>query len=258
MAISYPALRKEKCSISNIIQIILILVSVFLSLKYKYCIIGRHFFLYIFILISILVVLHLWSHSNFLLSIRLLSGDAEMNPESKLISKESFLICHRNLNSITAHNYTKRLLLKTYIAVYNFNIICLSETYLDSKTLPDDDNLHILGYNFVRYDHPFNSKRGRVCIYYKETLSLRVIIVNYLSRCIRFKLNIGEKLCSFISLCRSSIQTQDEFDKFADNLELNVHPAVQKNPYLVVVFGHFNAKSKSSMAVIKLLLKRMF
>ena len=124
MAISYAVLNKEHFSILNIIQIILILVSVFLSLKYKYCIIGRHIFLYIFILTSILIVLHLWSHSNFLLSMLFLSGDVEMNSGPWFISKENFLICHWNLNSITAHNYTKILLLKAYIADCKFDIIC--------------------------------------------------------------------------------------------------------------------------------------
>ena len=130
----YVVLNKKNFSISNIIQIFLILVSVFLSHEYKNCILGRHFFLYIFILKSIVVVLHLWAHSKFLLSILLLSRDVEMNPGPKLISKESFSVSHWNLNSITAHNYTKILLLKAYIAVYKFDIICLSETYLDSKT----------------------------------------------------------------------------------------------------------------------------
>ena len=104
MALSYAILNKENFSISNIIQIFLVLVSVFLSLKYKYCNTARHVFLHILILTSIVVVLHLWSHSNFLLSILLLSGDVEMNPGPKLIFMESFPICHWNLNSITAHN----------------------------------------------------------------------------------------------------------------------------------------------------------
>ena len=56
----------------------------------------------------------------------ILGGDIEVNPRPKLISKESFPICHWNLNSITAHNYTKILLLKAYIAVYKFDITCLS------------------------------------------------------------------------------------------------------------------------------------
>ena len=111
-----------------------------------------------------------------------------MNPGPKLISKESFSICHWNLNGITAHNYTKILLLIAYIAVYKFDIICLSETFLESKTLPDEDNLDISGYNLVRSDQPSNSKRGGVCIYYKVTLPLRVINVNYLNECVRLEL----------------------------------------------------------------------
>ena len=56
---------------------------------------------------------------------------------------------------------------------------------------------------------------------------------------------IGEKLCSFISLYRSPSQTQGEFDKVTHNLELNLDLPVQNNPYLVVVLGDFNAKSKN-------------
>ena len=171
-----------------------------MSLKYKYCNTARYSFLHILILTSILVVLHIWSHSNFVLSILLLSGDAEMNPGPKVIFKQSFSICHWNLNSMTTHNYNKILLLKVYLAVYKFDIVCLSETYFDSKTLPDDDNLDISGYNLVCFDHP-NSKRGGICIYYKEALPLRVVNVNYLNECIRFELKIGEELCCFISLC---------------------------------------------------------
>ena len=151
-----------------------------------------------------------------------------MNPGPTLISKDSYSICHWVLNSITAHNYTKILLLKAYAAVCKFDIICLSETYLDSKTLPDDDNLDISGYNLVRSDHPPDSKHGGVCIYFKEALPLNF---NYLNECIRFELKIGEKLCSFISLYRSPSKTQDEIDKFADNFELNLDLVVQNNPH---------------------------
>ena len=56
------------------------------------------------------------------------------------------------------------------------------------------------------------------------------------------ELKIGETLCSFISLYRSPSQTQDGFDKFTDNLELNLDLAVQNYPYLVAVLGDFNTK----------------
>ena len=57
--------------------------------------------------------------------------------------------------------------LKAYTSVYKFDIICLSKTYLDCSVLFDNDNLVIPEYNLVRSDHPFNTKRGGVCLYYK-------------------------------------------------------------------------------------------
>ena len=94
----------------------------------------------------------------------------------------------------------------------------------------------------MRPNHSCNNKRGGVCIYYKQALSLRVTNVNYLNECRRFELQIGEELCSFISLYRSPSQTLNEFDKFTDNLQLNLDLAVQDNSYLAVVLGEFNTK----------------
>ena len=67
-----------------------------------------------------------------------------MNQDPKPISEQSFAICQWNLNSISAHNFTKISLLTAYVLVHNFDIICLSETYLNSETSTDDKNLEIL------------------------------------------------------------------------------------------------------------------
>ena len=136
-------------------------------------------------------------------------------------------------------------LLKAYIAIHKFHIICLSETYLDSSTTSDDDNLAISGYNLIRSNHPSNNKRGGVCIYYKNFLPLRVLSIQYLQEYINFELNIGGKICNFISLYRSPSQTQDEFKKFIDNLELNLETLCQNNPFVMVLIGDLNAKSKN-------------
>ena len=80
-----------------------------------------------------------------------------MNSEPKLIFKESFSICHWNLNSITPHTYKKALLFKTYIVVYKFDIIYLSERYLDYKTLYDDDNLDFQGFNWCALTIPLTT-----------------------------------------------------------------------------------------------------
>ena len=177
----------------------------------------------------------------------LLSADVELNPGLKRASTSNISICHWSLNGISAHNYTKLFLLKTYIAIHRLDIICLSETYLDSSTTSDDDNLAVLKYNLIRIDHPSNNKRGGVCIYYKNFLPLRVLSIQYLQECIckNFELNIGGKICNFISLYRSLSQTQDEFEKFFDNLELNLDILCQKKPFLTVLIEDLNAKSKN-------------
>ena len=56
--------------------------------------------------------------------------------------------------------------------------ICLLETYLDSSTT--DSLLEIDGYILVSADHPNNIKRGGVCIYCMESLSVRVTSLPYL------------------------------------------------------------------------------
>ena len=104
--------------------------------------------------------------------------------------------------------FTKVSLLSVYSSVHKFDIICLS------KTPSDDKNLEIAGYNLVRENHPSNSKRGGVCVYYKSLLQFRVINVKYLQESISFELRIGGK---FSYLYRSPSQTQSEFETFLKN-----------------------------------------
>ena len=138
------------------------------------------------------------------------------------------------------------LLLNAYIAIHKFDRICPSETYLDSSTTSDDDNLTISWYNLKRSDHHSNNKRGGVCIYYKNFLHLRVLGNQYLPECINFELNICGKICIiFFSLYRSPSQTQDEFEKFIDNLELNLETLCQNNPFSSVPIGDLNGQSKN-------------
>ena len=57
----------------------------------------------------------------------------------------SFSICHRNLNSVSAYNYAKLFFIKAYIAIHKFDIICISETYLDSSIPSNDSSLKFSG-----------------------------------------------------------------------------------------------------------------
>ena len=64
---------------------------------------------------------------------------------------------------------------KAYIAIHKLDIICISETYLDSHTSPNDNNFKVFGYNLIGSDHPLNNKRGSMCIYYKHFLPVRIL-----------------------------------------------------------------------------------
>ena len=105
--------------------------------------------------------------------------------------------------------------------------------------------MEILGYNLVHSDHPSNKKRGGVCIYFKSYLPLRIININYFNECVRFELMLDDKLCNFIALFRSPSQSQDQFEFFKENLELNLESVVKNNPFLVVLIGAFRVKSSN-------------
>ena len=126
------------------------------------------------------------------------------------------------------------------MSVQKFDIICLSETYLDFSI--DDVSLEISRYYLIRSDYPCNKKRGGIYIYYKNFLPLKVTGIRLLEECIVFDLIISNKLCSFVALYRSPSQSQDDFATFSDNFEMTLDLASKKNPFLIVVLGDFNAK----------------
>ena len=169
----------------------------------------------------------------------ILSGDVEVNSGPKNSVSECLSIYHWSINSISAHDYSKLFLLKTYISVHKFDIICSS----DSTVPLDDDNLVISWYNLIRSDHPSNTKRGGVCLYYKNYLPLRVLNISYLKECLNFELKIGDKSCNFIALYRSPSQSQDDFETFSDNFEMTLETLAQKGSFLTTIIGDFNAKS---------------
>ena len=128
-----------------------------------------------------------------------------------------------------------------YISIDDFDIICLSETYLTSTTDTNDENLKIPGYVMYRVYHPSDVKRGGVCIYYKTMLPLKVLSTNFLQECINFEVSIRNKKCRFIHLYRTPIQSQDEFHDFLTNLEMNLDDSLNSNPFLTT--ADFTAKS---------------
>ena len=129
----------------------------------------------------------------FICSLLLLHGDIESNSGPRNSKNHLPSFCHWNLNSLTAHNFLKMLLLKAYDAMCKYEFICLSETYLDSLIPSDLVSLESEGYKLVRADHSNNVKRGGVFIYYKASLPVSVISLLYLQEALLLELNDQNK-----------------------------------------------------------------
>ena len=119
------------------------------------------------------------------------------------------------VNSILAHN--KLSLLSAYNTLHKFDVICISETYLDKSA--DNDALSIDGYNIIRADHPHNQKRGGVCIYFKEQLKLKKIATPNFSEFILCEISMRNKTGYIVVTYHSPSQTVSEFANFLQNFE---------------------------------------
>ena len=145
-----------------------------------------------FLLIA--VVLHCLYIKNFLL---LKSGDIKFNPGPRKSSVLKFF--HWNLNGLAAHEFTKLSLLEGYINVNNIDIICLSEIFLDSSIPIGESRLSIPGYSMMRADHPSNTKRGGVCLYYKEHLPIiQGDDISNLKECLVTEITVKNERCFFM------------------------------------------------------------
>ena len=139
---------------------------------------------------------------------------------------------------MTVHNFEKINLLEAY----KFDVIYLSESYLDSSIASDNDDLNINGYNLYRINRPNNIKRGGVCAYIRESLPVRCLSSIYLQECLILKISVNNKKSYVVSLNRSSSQTPDEFDPFINNLEKLIIDIYSRKADFVLIIGDFNAK----------------
>ena len=173
-----------------------------------------------------------------------LSGDIEKNPGPIINYAQGFKICHWNLNSIPTDNFVKIPILEAYATTHNFDLICLTETFLDSSYPNDDPRLQLTGYSILRVDHPMNIKRGGVCIYYKDHLPL-ICKPNLtpLDECLVFELKVGNKKCFITVLYRSPSQSLEEFENFKNGWENTILSINNSNPFLTIFLGDFNARN---------------
>ena len=135
--------------------------------------------------------------------------------------------------------------MEAYNVIHTFDIICLSETFLNSSLQNDDNSLALNGYKLVRADNPSDLKEEVFASTLKKSLPIKVLNVTNLHECLVCELFLNSRQSYIVRLHRSPSQSSDEYDYFIKYFEqLIVHLASFK-PYLLLITGDFNARSSS-------------
>ena len=168
-------------------------------------------------------------------------GDIEINPGPEENRSKSFSCSHWNVNSILGHN--KLSLLTAYNSALIYDLICLTETYLDSTVHPN--NLLINGYKLVRSDHPDNVKRGGVCLYFRENWTLQLVDTPYIEQCILCEINI-QNITGYVTVTyRSPSQFSNESEEFLVNFDKLLNQVNMHKSSFAAILGDFNTRSWS-------------
>ena len=211
-----------------------------LILQLKVSFTGSIYLFFTWSLSKDLIILIFFQH--FLAAMLLLRcGDILPNPGPK--SKDFLSVCHFNIQSIPSHNFAKLSSLEAFNSVHNFDIICISESFLDSTFSSDSPDLALKNYRLARADHPLDIKRGGTCIYYKEILPIKVSNIINLQECLLCEISFNNQKCLIVSLYRSPSQSANEFQSFLKELEILIMSiCTPGDSNLVIIVGDFNAK----------------
>ena len=173
----------------------------------------------------------------------LLSGDIETNPGPR-VSIQGLSVCLWNLNSIWVDDFAKIAQISAFLSTHNFDIFCICESFLDSSIEDDDPGLSIDGYEILRSDHPSNSRRGGVCIFFKSHLPLvRRKELEYLDECLVCELKTGSDRFLFCLCYRSPSQDVDQFNVFQYRWEESIKAINDCSPTTSIFLGDFNARN---------------
>ena len=123
------------------------------------------------------------------------------------------------MNSLATDNHSTVAALKAYNSIYKYDCVCITKTFLGYSFESDDKNLMSEGYNFIWSNHPSDTKRGGACIYYKESLAVRLVDITSLPGCLVCEVIIENKNWYFPVMYRSPSQSSIEFESFLSGFE---------------------------------------
>ena len=98
------------------------------------------------------------------------------------------------------------------------------------------------GYNLIRSDHSSDTKRGGVCIHYKESLALRLVSITSLPEYLVCEVTIESKKEYFPVMYRSPSQSSIEFEPFLSGFEEMLSSIPFSKSQFTVVLGDVNAR----------------
>ena len=97
----------------------------------------------------------------------------------------------------------------------------LIQNFSNSSIDSSDTRILTDGYNLIRSDHPSNSKRGGVCVYYKEHIPLiKQDDICTLDNCLVTEIHSQSEKCFLTCIYRSPSQNNEEFENFCINFDL--------------------------------------
>ena len=106
----------------------------------------------------------------------------------------------------------------------------------------------INGYSLLKADLRGDSKRGGVCLYFKEHLQLiRRNDLSILDECLVTEIIADNEKCFFTCLYGSPNQNHKELENFSSNPDLLLSNINDNHPTCSILIGDFNAKTSIIM-----------
>ena len=94
-------------------------------------------------------------------------------------------------------------------------------------------------------NRPLNTKRGGACLYYKESLVVKMINISYLQECLLCEVMIDNIRGRIVLIYRSPSQNSLEFQHFLSSFEQLIISIEGFTPNSTVLLGDYNARSRS-------------
>ena len=121
--------------------------------------------------------------------------------------------------------------------------ICLLEPFLNSSFQTNGDTISADGYNLIQADHPRDSKRGGVCISYKEHIPLiKRDEICTLDNCLVTEICSQDEKCFLTCVYRSPSQNHDEFEDFCTKFYFLMSNINNEFPLSSFISGNFNVR----------------